>query len=90
MEKLNIEIISNETKIYSSLTQDELNDILLPEQAKQNPQYKNIKERLIDSNRRDLVTKGEKMLKYKIWKYQFKTKSKILKWLINKVVTFVE
>ena len=44
------EIISNETKINSNLTQNELNDIILPEQAKSKPEYKNIKEKLIKSN----------------------------------------
>lgn len=38
------EIITNETKINSNLTQDELNDIMLPEQAKSKPEYKNIRE----------------------------------------------
>lgn len=49
------EIISNETKINSNLTQDELNDIILPEQAKSKPEYKNIREKLIKSNQRDAI-----------------------------------
>ncbi len=50
------EIISNETKINSNLTQNELNDIILPEQAKSKPEYKNIKEKLIKSNQKDTKT----------------------------------
>ena len=49
------EIISNETKINSNLTQDELNDIMLPEQAKSKPEYKNIREKLIKSNQKDTI-----------------------------------
>lgn len=49
------ELISNETKINSNLTQDELNDIILPEQAKSKPEYKNIREKLIKSNQRDAI-----------------------------------
>lgn len=49
------EIISNETKINSNLTQDELNDIILPEQAKSKPEYKNIREKLIKSNQKDAI-----------------------------------
>lgn len=49
------EIISNETKINSNLTQDELNDIILPEQAKSKPEYKNIREKLIKSNQKDTI-----------------------------------
>ena len=49
------EIISNETKINSNLTQDEQNDIILPEQAKSKPEYKNIREKLIKSNQRDAI-----------------------------------
>lgn len=53
------EIISNETKINSQLTQNELDDIILPEQAKQNPIYKNIREKLLKSNERDLIKNGD-------------------------------
>lgn len=49
------EIISNETKINSNLTQDELNDIMLLEQAKSKPEYKNIREKLIKSNQKDTI-----------------------------------
>ena len=49
-------IISNETKINSNLTQNELNDIILPEQAKSKLEYKNIKEKLIKSNQKDTKT----------------------------------
>lgn len=49
------EIISNETKINSNLTQDELNDIMLPEQAKSKPEYRNIREKLIKSNQKDTI-----------------------------------
>lgn len=49
------EIISNETKINSNLTQVELNDIILPEQAKSKPEYKNIREKLIKSNQKDTI-----------------------------------
>lgn len=53
------EIISNETKINSDLTQQELDDIILPEQAKLNPKYENIKQRLLESNREDLLKSGD-------------------------------
>lgn len=53
------EIISNETKINSQLTQNELDDIILPEQAKQNPRYKNIREKLLKSNEHDLIKNGD-------------------------------
>ena len=51
------EIISNETKINSNLTQEELNSIMIPEQAKSNPKYKNIREKLLQSNQKDLYIK---------------------------------
>lgn len=53
------EIISNETKINADLTQEELDAIILPEQAKENPQYKNIREKLLESNRNDLLKNGD-------------------------------
>lgn len=53
------EIISNETKINADLTQEELDVIILPEQAKENPQYKNIREKLLESNRNDLLKNGD-------------------------------
>lgn len=53
------EIISNETKINADLTQQELNDIILPEQAKQNPKYENIKQKLLESNKKDLIKNGD-------------------------------
>lgn len=53
------EIISNETKINADLTQQELNDIILPEQAKQNPKYENIKQKLLESNKKDLIKTGD-------------------------------
>ena len=49
------EIISDETKINADLTQDELDAIILPEQATKNPSYDNIKDKLMESNRKDLV-----------------------------------
>ena len=53
------EIISNETKIYSDFTQQELDDIILPEQAKNNPKYENIKEKLKEVNKKDHYVEGE-------------------------------
>lgn len=53
------EIISNETKIYSDFTQQELDDIILPEQAKNNPKYENIKEKLKEVNKKDRYVEGE-------------------------------
>ncbi len=47
------EMMANETKINSNLTQEQLDDIILLEQAKQYPNYDNIKERLINSNNND-------------------------------------
>lgn len=49
------EIMSNETKINADLTQIELNDIILPEQAKHKPKYENIKQKLLESNKKDLT-----------------------------------
>lgn len=40
------ELISNTTKMNANLTQEQLNDIILPEVAKKNPKYKNIKDEL--------------------------------------------
>lgn len=48
------ELISNETKINADLTQEELDDIILPVVATINPRYDDIKEKLIESNRKDL------------------------------------
>lgn len=53
------ELISNETKINADLTQEELDAIILPEQAKKNPEYKNIREKLLESNKNDLVKNGD-------------------------------
>lgn len=53
------ELISNETKINADLTQEELDAIILPEQAKKNPQYKNIREKLLESNKNDLLKNGD-------------------------------
>lgn len=53
------EIISNETKIYSDFTQQKLDDIILPEQAKNNPKYENIKEELKKVNKKDRYIEGE-------------------------------
>lgn len=40
------EVISNETKILSDLTQEQLDSIILPIQAKANPRCENIKDAL--------------------------------------------
>ena len=40
------ELISNTTKMNANLTQEQLNDIILPEIAKKNPKYENIKDNL--------------------------------------------
>lgn len=53
------EIISNEAKIYSDFTQKELDDIILPEQAKNNPKYKNIEEKLKKVNKNDRYIKED-------------------------------
>lgn len=47
------EIISNETKILADLTQDELDNIILFEQGKTNPQDKNIRKAIDLSNKMD-------------------------------------
>lgn len=47
------EVISDETKIYSEFTQEELNDIINLEQMKENPNYKNYSQRLIQRNNLD-------------------------------------
>ena len=47
------EVISDETKIYSEFTQEELNDIIDLEQMKENPNYKNYSQRLIQKNNLD-------------------------------------
>ena len=54
------EIISHESKIYSEFTQQELNDIILPELAKNNPNYKNIKQELLKYNDRNFRSKLKK------------------------------
>ena len=54
------EIISHESKIYSEFTQQELNDIILPELAKNNPDYKNIKQELLKYNDRNFRSKLKK------------------------------
>lgn len=41
------------------MTQEELDAIILLEQAKKNPQYKNIREKLLESNRNDLLKNGD-------------------------------
>lgn len=40
-------MISDETKIYSEFTQEELNDIIELEQMKENPNYKSYSQELI-------------------------------------------
>lgn len=47
------EIISNETKILADLTQEKLDSIMLPIQAKENPTYNDIKDALNLSNKLD-------------------------------------
>ena len=47
------EVISDETKIYSEFTQEELNDIIELEQMKENPNYKSYSQELIRRNRLD-------------------------------------
>lgn len=66
------EIISNETKINSNLTQDELNSIILPEQAKSNPKYENIKEQVDEVNRKDFFDKETLSEKKGIFDYENK------------------
>lgn len=66
------EIISNETKINSNLTQDELNSIILPEQAKSNPKYENIKEQVDEVNRKDFFDKEKPSEKKGIFDYENK------------------
>lgn len=66
------EIISNETKINSNLTQDELNSIILPEQAKSNPKYENIKEQVDEVNKKDFFDKETLSEKKGIFDYENK------------------
>lgn len=47
------EVISDETKIYSEFTQEELDDIIELEQMKENPNYKSYSQELIQRNRLD-------------------------------------
>ncbi len=43
----------NEANINRNLTQKQLDDIILPEQARENPKYKNIKKTLF--NRKTMI-----------------------------------
>ena len=76
-------------KINLNLTQEELKDIVLPEQAK-HPLNMKILGKNYCNQINKIVFKIEvlKMI-YKIWNYQFKAKSKIIKWFINKIVKVV-
>lgn len=56
------EIISDETKIYSEFTQEELNDIIELEQMKENPNYKNYSQRLIQRNNLDFKKINEDVI----------------------------
>lgn len=56
------EIISDETKIYSEFTQEELNDIINLEQMKENPNYKNYSQRLIQRNNLDFKKINEDVI----------------------------
>lgn len=56
------EIISDETKIYSEFTQEELNDIINLEQMKENPNYKNYSQRLIKRNNLDFKKINEDVI----------------------------
>lgn len=47
------EIMSNEANINRNLTQKQLNDIILPEQAKENPKYDEIEKTLLDREEND-------------------------------------
>lgn len=56
------EVISDETKIYSEFTQEELNDIINLEQMKENPNYKNYSQRLIQRNNLDFKKINEDVI----------------------------
>lgn len=56
------EIISDEAKIYSEFTQEELNDIIDLEQMKENPNYKNYSQRLIQRNNLDFKKFNEDVI----------------------------
>lgn len=56
------EIISDEAKIYSEFTQEELNDIIDLEQMKENPNYKNYSQRLIQRNNLDFKKINEDVI----------------------------
>lgn len=56
------EVISDETKIYSEFTQEELNDIIELEQMKENPNYKNYSQRLIQRNNLDFKKINEDVI----------------------------
>lgn len=47
------EIMSNEANLYRNLTQRQLNDNILPEQAKENPKYEEIEKALLDREESD-------------------------------------
>lgn len=64
------EIISHEAKIYSEFTQEELNDIILPELAKNNPRYENIKNLILERNNADFRSKLEKGESKGIYDYE--------------------
>lgn len=50
------------TKIYSEFTQEELNDIINLEQMKENPNYKNYSQRLIQRNNLDFKKINEDVI----------------------------
>lgn len=60
------ELISNTTKMNANLTQEQLNDIILPEIAKKNPKYENIKDNLdkINELERKEAPKNDNMYTY--------------------------
>lgn len=56
------EVISDETKIYSEFTQEELNDIIELEQMKENPNYKSYSQELIRRNNLDFKKINEDVI----------------------------
>lgn len=58
------EIMPNEANTNRNLTQKQLDDIILPEQARENPKYKNIKKTLF--NRKTMI-KTSFQKKFKIY-----------------------
>ncbi len=57
------EIISNETKILADLTLEQLDNIILPKQAKANPRYADIEKALKLSNKIDRLNGGQNVSK---------------------------